>query len=120
MTQQDTDGMIGIGGRWWRFPGAQIDAGSWEIEWRSDGKVLLHDDTGAVIEGIEVDKPEDMAGVLPLPSPAERRLREILLARLMLVMVDIVLAGDPLGLDAARDLGRELRHCYPELVDESL
>jgi len=38
----------------------------------------------------------------------------------MLVIVDIVLAGDPLGLETARDLSRELRHAYPELVDEYL
>lgn len=42
------------------------------------------------------------------------------MARLMLVIVDIVLAGDPLGLETARDLSRELRHAYPELVDEYL
>jgi hypothetical protein len=65
------------------------------------------------------DNPEILA-VVPLPSAAERRLREVNLARLMLVMVDIVLAGDPLGLETARDLGRELRHAYPELVDESI
>ena len=62
----------------------------------------------------------EVLAVVPLPSPAERRRREIMLARLMLVAIDIVLAGEPLGLDAARDLGRELRHAYPELVDESL
>lgn len=56
--------------------------------------------------------------VVPLPSAAERRLREVSLARLMLVVVDIVLAGDPLGLETARDLIREARHTYPELVDE--
>jgi hypothetical protein len=61
--------------------------------------------------------PEVLA-IVPLPSPHERRSREILLSRLMLVMVDIVLAGDPLGLETARDLSRELRHTYPELVDE--
>jgi len=65
------------------------------------------------------DSPEVLA-VVPLPSAAERRLREILLARLMLVAVDIVLAGDPLGLESARDLVREVRHCYPELADELL
>jgi hypothetical protein len=63
------------------------------------------------------DEPEVLA-VVALPSAAERRRREILLARLMLVMVDIVLAGDPLGLETARDLSREVRHTYPELVDE--
>jgi hypothetical protein len=56
--------------------------------------------------------------VLPLPSAAERRRREILLVRLMLLAIDTVLAGEPLGLETARDLGREPRHCYPELVDE--
>lgn len=63
--------------------------------------------------------PEVLA-VVPLPSASERRLREVNLARLMLVMVDIVLAGDPVGLETARDLGRELRHAYPELLDECL
>ena len=113
------DAMIGVSGSWWKFPGAQIETNSWEAEC-SDGKMILHDDTGAVIEGIEVDEPEDISGVLAVPLPDERRHRELLLARLMLVMVDIVLAGDPLGLPAARDLGRELRHTYPELVDEFL
>ncbi len=37
---------------------------------------------------------------------------------MMLVAIDIVLAGDPLGLETARDLIREVRHTYPELVDE--
>jgi hypothetical protein len=41
------------------------------------------------------DNPEVLDSV-PLPTPQQRRLREILLARLMLVMGDIVLAGDPL------------------------
>jgi hypothetical protein len=113
------DAMIWIGGRCWKFPGARIDTDSWEGEWRSDGKMLLHDDTGAVIEGIEVDEPED-ADASAVLSSEERRLREVNLARLMLVIVDIVLAGDSLGLETARDLGRELRHCYPELVDGSL
>lgn len=121
MAQEDTDPMIGVSGRWWKFPGAQIEMGSWEAECRSDGKMLLRDDTGAVIEGIEVDNPEeDTAGLLTVPMPHERRRREIMLARLMLVAIDIVLAGEPLGLETARDLSRELRHCYPELVDEHL
>ena len=108
-----------IGGRCWNFPGAQIDTGSWEAEWRNDGKMRLRDDTGAVIEGVEVDAPED-ADALPVLSSEERRLREVNLARLMLVIADIVLAGDPLGLETARDLVREARHACPEIVDESL
>jgi hypothetical protein len=55
---------------------------------------------------------------VPLPSPQERRRRGIMLARVMLVAINIVLAGDPLGLETARDLGRELQHCYPELAAE--
>ena len=65
------------------------------------------------------ENPEVLA-VVPLPSATERRRREIMLARVMLVAIDIVLAGEPLGLEAARDLRRELRHAYPELVDECL
>ena len=65
------------------------------------------------------NEPEVLA-VVALPSAAERRLREVNLARLMLVMVDIVLSGESLGLETARDLLREVRHAYPELVDESV
>jgi hypothetical protein len=58
MTTQDTDGMISISGRWWSFPGAQIDTDSWEIEWGNDGKLRLHDGIGNVVEGVEMDNPE--------------------------------------------------------------
>jgi hypothetical protein len=54
---------------------------------------------GNVVEGTEVDDPEVLA-VVPLPTPEEQRRREVMLARVMLVAIDIVLAGDPLG---ARD-----------------
>ncbi len=66
-----------------------------------------------------MDNPEILA-VVPLPTTEERRRREALLARVMLLAIDIVLAGEPLGLETARDLGKELRHTYPELVDEYL
>ncbi len=115
MAQQDTDGMINISGRWWSFPGSQIASDS-EFEWRDD-KVYLHDDAGNAVGGIEVDDPEVLA-VVPLPTPEEQRRREVMLARVMLVAIDIVLAGDPLGLETARDLSRELRHAFPELMDE--
>jgi len=36
----------------------------------------------------------------------------------MLVAIDLVLSGEPLGLEVARDLGKELRHACPELLDE--
>ena len=110
--------MIGIGGRWWRFPGVQIDGDSWEGEWRCDGTVYLHDDAGNTVGGTEVDNPEVLAVVLP--SPEEQRRRDTTLARVMLVAIDVILAGDSLGLETARDLLREVRHAYPELVDECL
>lgn len=61
--------------------------------------------------------PEVLA-VMLLPSPDERRRREIMLARLMLLAVDRVLSGEGLGLETARDLIREVRHACPELVGE--
>ncbi len=114
---QDTGGMISISGRWWSFPGAQIDGDSWEGEWRSDGRLYLHDGVGNVVEGTEVDDPEVLA-VVPLPSPEERRRRQTTLARLLLLAVDMTLAGEPLGLETARDLVREIMHTYPELLLE--
>lgn len=63
------------------------------------------------------DEPEVLA-VVPLPSAAERRRREIMLARVMLVAIDLVLSGEGLGLETARDLIREVRHAYPEWVEE--
>jgi len=60
------------------------------------------------------NNPEVLA-VVPLPPPAERRRREIMLARMMLVAIDLVLSGERLGLETARDLVREIRHTFPEL-----
>ena len=91
----------------------------WEFECRGYGRVYLQDGAGNVVEGTEVDNPE-LLTVVPLPTPVEQRRREVMLARVMLVAIDIVLAGDPLGLETARDLSRELRHAFPELVDEYL
>jgi hypothetical protein len=63
------------------------------------------------------DTPEVLA-VVALPSATERRRREVTLARLMLVAIDLVLSGEGLGLETARDLIREVRHVYPELAAE--
>lgn len=63
------------------------------------------------------NKPEVLA-VVPLPSPEERTRREITLARLMLVSIDLVLSGEGLGLETARDLVREIMHTFPELQEE--
>jgi transposase len=59
------------------------------------------------------DEPEVLA-VVRLPSAVERRLREVMLARVMLVRLTSCLRAIRLGLEAARDLNRELRHAYPE------
>ena len=67
MAMQNSDLMIAIGGRSRRFLGAQIDGDSWEGEWRSDGKLRLHDSIGNVVEGLEVDNPEVLS-VDPRPS----------------------------------------------------
>ena len=61
------------------------------------------------------DYPEVLA-VVPLPSKQERRRREILLPRVLLVAIDLVLSGDGLGLETARDLIREIEHTFPELA----
>jgi len=64
------------------------------------------------------DNPEVLA-VVPLPSAEERRRREVMLTRLMLVAIDLILAGERLGLETARDLVREIKHTFPELrLDE--
>ena len=65
-------------------------------------------------------KTPEVLAVIPLPTVQERRRREIMLCRLLLVAVDRTLAGEGLGLETARDLGKELRHTYPELLDEYL
>lgn len=52
------------------------------------------------------DNPE-VLGIVPLPTAEERRRRKIMLARVMLLSIDIVLAGESLGLENARDLFKE-------------
>ena len=61
-----------------------------------------------------------MLAVVPLPTAEERKRRELMLASLMLLAVDLIVSGEGLGLESARDLVREVRHAYPELVDEFL
>jgi hypothetical protein len=67
-----------------------------------------------------MNKPEspEVLAVVPLPTAQERRRRQIMLARVMLVAIDLVLSGEGMGLETARDLVREVRHAHPELVDE--
>ena len=65
------------------------------------------------------DNPEVLS-VIALPTAEERRRREVMLARMMLLCIDIILSGEPLGLDIARDLFHTTRTAYAELVDEFL
>ena len=66
-----------------------------------------------------VDSQKVLA-VVPLPTAEERRRREVMLVRLFLLAVDLVLSGEGLALETARDLINEVRHAYPELADEFL
>jgi hypothetical protein len=58
---------------------------------------------------------QEVLAIVPLPTAEERRRREVMLARVMLVAIDLVLSGEGLGLETALDLVREVWHCYPEL-----
>jgi hypothetical protein len=62
----------------------------------------------------------EVLAVVALPPPQERRRREIVLAREMLLAVDLILSGEGLGLETARVLFHTVRRAYPELVDEYL
>jgi hypothetical protein len=61
------------------------------------------------------NNPEVLA-VVSLPTAEERRRREIMLARVMLVAIDLVLSNEGLGLETGRDLIREVEHTFPELA----
>jgi hypothetical protein len=67
-----------------------------------------------------MNKPEspEVLAVVPLPTAEERKRREIMLARVMLVAIDLIVSGEGLGLETARDLVRIVRHACPEVVDE--
>lgn len=51
-----------------------------------------------------------MFAVMPLPRAEQRRRRETMLARVLLLAIDHVLFGEPLGLETACDLVREIKH----------
>ena len=73
----------------------------------------------SIVEG--TDEPannHEVLAVVPLPSASERRRRESMLARVMLVAIDLVLSDEGMGLETARDLIREVEHAYPKLAAE--
>jgi hypothetical protein len=84
--------------------------------WHS--KIVSESRTFTVEDDMDNANNPEVLAVVPLPSAEERRRREIMLARVMLVAIDLVLSGEGMGLETARDLVREVRHAHPELVDE--
>jgi hypothetical protein len=105
MALQETDAMIGVSGRWWCFPGAQIDGDSWEGEWRNDGRVYLYDDAGKVVESTEVSEAE-----------TEQMSREALLADVLELAVERLRSGEGWNEATTDDLLREILRVYPALV----
>jgi len=91
--------MISIGGRWWSFPGAQIDGYSWEGEWRSDGKVYLRDDAGNTVEGIELTDAE-----------MEQLTREMLLADVLEAAAAKLRSGEGWEDATTTDVLNEIEH----------
>jgi hypothetical protein len=108
MALQDTDGMIGIGGRWWNFPGAQINFDS-EFEWRSDGRLYLHDGIGNVVEGTELSEAE-----------IEQMSSEELLADVLQLAAAKLRSGEAWDEGTTTDVLNEVLHAYPEHVKKAL
>jgi hypothetical protein len=98
MELQDTDMMISISGRWWSFPGAQIDGDSWEGEWR-DGKVYLHDGVGKIVEGRELSEAE-----------VEQLAREMLLADVLEAAAAKLRCGEGWEEATTTDVLNEIEH----------
>jgi hypothetical protein len=65
-----------------------------------------------------MDKPENMAGVLAAPMASERRQKELALARLLAIAMEMILnTGDEaldIRIENAKDMIREFKHVYPE------
>jgi hypothetical protein len=99
MAQQDTDGMINISGRWWSFPGAQIETDSWEVECRGYGKLYLHDGVGNVVEGRELSEAE-----------VEQMSREELLADVLELAAAKLRSGEGWDEGTTADVLNEIEH----------
>jgi len=109
MLHQETVEIIEISGRWWSFPGAQIDAGSWEIEWRSDAKLYLHDDAGKVVEGRELSEAE-----------IEQMFRETLLSDVLELAAARLRSGEGWDEGTTADVLNEVFHTCPQHVKRAL
>jgi hypothetical protein len=109
MAHRDKDAMIGMGARWWKFPGAQMETNLWEMEWCSDGKVYLHDDTGAVIEGIELSDAQ-----------IEQMRREELLADVLELAAGKLRSGEGWDEGTTADVLSEVFDTYPRRMMKAL
>ncbi len=58
------------------------------------------------------DNPE-VLGVVPLPTAEERRCRKVMLARVMLVAIDLSFSGESLRLETARRSELGVSACLP-------
>jgi len=103
MAQQDTDGIMSISGRWWVFPGAQIDGDSWEGEWRCDGTVYLHDGVGNVVKGRELSDAE-----------IEQMFRETLLSDVLELAAAKLRSGEGWDEGTIIDVLNEIEHVTGE------
>jgi hypothetical protein len=106
MAQQDTDGMISISGRWWSFPGAQIDRDSWEVECRGYGKLYLHDAAGKLVEGRELSEAE-----------VEQLSREMLLADVLEAAAAKLRSGEGWEEATTTDVLNEIEHAADVVGD---
>jgi hypothetical protein len=99
MEQQNTDAKISIDGRWWSFPGAQIDGDSWEVESCGDGQLRLRDCVGNVIEGRELSEAE-----------VEQLSREMLLADVLEAAAAKLRSGEGWQEATTTDVLNEIEH----------
>ena len=102
---KDSDVIISIDGRSWRFPGAHIDGDSWEGESRSDGTLWLHDGGGNVVEGTELSEAD-----------MEQMSREMLLADVLELASARLRSGEGWDEGTTGDILREVFHVYPHDV----
>jgi hypothetical protein len=67
-----------------------------------------------------IDKPEILA-VVPPPTAEERRRRELMLARLLVITLEMLLSEGHTDLavkiEIAKDMIREFKHVYPETMN---
>jgi len=101
--------MISISGRWWSFPGAQIETDSWEVECRGYGKLYLHDGVGNVVEGTELGEAE-----------TEQLERETLLADVLELAAAKLRSGEGWDEGTTGDVLGEILHAYPKHVKKAL